>query len=215
VLAAADSPSFTRLKDRLLTAGVEVEQAAGSGRAAPAIRLKFGDLKLDTSVLDRQIDVGRILTNKEEKPLERKEWAVGRCVEFALLSQNERDRRLTELHRGKRGTLAAEEEMHRAEYARLAVAAVRSGAAPDWKKIDDKILGLPRVSDRGNDWLVTTAGVTKWNQIELGVRTQSLSRPVPAFGTPDRGLTRNTPDSRRDGRNNRPTGGGGSGGRGR
>jgi hypothetical protein len=215
LLAAADSPSFELLQGRLRTARVEVELAAGDGRSAPTVRLKYGDLNLDTRLLDRRVDVAQILSNKAEKPLERKERAVEKCVQFALLSRSEQDRRLSALYRSERGRLAAEEAIDRAEYARLAVAAVRSGAAPNWKDIDEKILSLPRGSERGNEWLVKIAGMTRWNQIELGVRTQSHQRPMPMFGGPDRGPTRNTPGSRNDGRNIRTTGGSGSRGRSR
>jgi hypothetical protein len=183
--------------------------ARGDGRAAAAVRLKYGGLNLDTRLLDRRVDVAQILSNKAEKALDSKEWAVGRCVEFALLPQSERDRRVTDLYRGGRRTLAAEEEIQRAEYARLTVAAVRSGAAPDWKKIDEKIIGLPRGAESGNDRLRRTAGIDRWNQTELGVRTQSLPRPVPTLGRPDQGFTRQTPDSGRDDRDTRTRPGGG------
>jgi hypothetical protein len=216
VIAAADSPSFERLQGRLRAADVEVELAQGGGRTDPAVRLKYGGLDLDTRLLDRRVDVAQILSNKTEKALDSKERAVGRCVEFALLPQSERDRRVTDLYRGERRTLAAEEEVQRSEYARLAVAAVRSGAAPDWKKIEEKITGLPRGAELGNDRLVRTAGIDKWSQIESGIRTQSLPRPAPMFGRPDQGFTRHTPDSGRNGRDiPRPPRGGGSGGRGR
>lgn len=215
VVAAADSPSFELLQNRLRAAGVEVELAQGGGRTAPAVRLKYGSLDLDTRLLDRRVDLAQILSNKVEKSLESKERAVGRCVEFALLPQGERDRRVTELYRSGGRTLATAEEVQRSEYARLAVAAVRSGAAPDWKKIEEKITGLARGSELESDRLVRTAGITKWSQIELGVRTQSQQRPAPIFGRPDQGFTRHTPDSGRDGRNTRPPRGGGSGGRGR
>jgi hypothetical protein len=216
VLAAADSPSAKLLTDRLHKAGVEVETAPGGGRTAPAVRLKFDGLDLDTRLLDRRIDVGKILTNKEEKPYAGKERAVERCVKFALLSRSEQDRRVTELsNRSDRGRLSVEEEVKRAQYARLGVEAVRAGAAPDWKQIDEKILGLPRGSERGNEWLVKTAGMTRLNEMELAARTQPLSRPVTVFSPPDRGITRNTPDQRREGRGPRTPGSGGSRGGGR
>lgn len=215
VLAAADSPSAKLLTDRLSKAGVEVETSPGGGRTAPAVRLKFDGLDLDTRLLDRRVDIGEILTNKEEKPFAGKERAVERCLQFALLSRSEQDRRVAELrNRGDRGRVSVEEEVKRAQYARLGVEAVRTGAAPDWKQIDEKILGLPRGSERGNEWLVKTAGMTRLNEMELAARTQPLSRPAPIFSPSDRGFTRNTPDQRRDGRSTRPPGsGGGRGGR--
>lgn len=215
VIAAADSPSFDLLQGRLRAAGVEVELARGDGRAAAAVTLKYGGLDLDTRLLDGRVDVAQILSNKAEKALERKEWAVGRCVEFALLPQSERDGRVMDLYRSERGTLAAEEEIYRAEYARLAVAAVRSGAAPDWKKIDEKIIGLPPSAPGGNEWLARTWGMKKWNEIELIARTQSYTRPEPTFGRPDQGSTRQTPDSGRDDRYTRTRPGGGGRSRGR
>jgi hypothetical protein len=216
VIAAADSPSFERLEGRLRAAGVEVKLAQGSGRTDPAVRLKYGGLDLDTRLLDRRVDVAHILSNKTEKALDSKEKAVGRCVEFALLPQSERDKRVTDLYRDGGRTLAVAEEVQRSEYARLAVTAVRSGATPDWKKIEEKITGLARGSEMGNDRLVRTVGITKWSQIELGVRTQSLPRPTPMFGRPDQGFTRHTPDSGRNGRDiPRPPRGSGGGGRGR
>lgn len=216
VLAAADLPSAKLLTDRLSKAGVEVETVPGSGRTAPAVRLKFDGLDLDTRLLDRRVDVGKILSNKEEQPFAGKERALERCVQFALLSRGEQDRRVTELSNGSgRGRLSVEEEVKRAQYALLGVEAVRTGAAPDWKQIDEKILGLPRGSERGNEWLVKTAGMTRLNEMELAARTQPLSRPVPIFSPPDRGLTRNTPDQRREGRSTRPPGGGGGRGGGR
>ena len=213
VIAAADSPSFERLEGRLRAARVEVELAQDDGRTGPAVRLKYGGLDLDTRLLDRRVDIAQIISNKAEKALDSKERAVERCVEFALLPQRERDKRVEDLYRGERRTLAAEEEIQRSEYARLAVAAVRSGAAPDWKKIEEKIIGLPRNSELGNDRLTRTAGIDKWSQIELGIRTQSLPRPAPMFGRPDQGFTRHTPDSGRNGRDiPRPPRGGGRGG---
>jgi hypothetical protein len=212
VIAAADSPSFELLQNRLRTAEIEVELAAGGERTAPAVRLKFGDLNLDTRLLDLRIDVRQILSNKQEKPLADKERAVERCVQFALLPQGEQDRHLSDLYRGARGRLKVEEEISRSQYARLAVAAVRSGAVPDWKKIDDKIVGLPPVSERGNTWLVKTAGMTRLNEMEVTARTQPLGRPVPGFAAPDRGLTRPTHDSGRNNKGTRPPGGSGSGG---
>jgi hypothetical protein len=209
VLAAADYPSAKLLTDRLSKAGVEVETSPGGGRTAPAVRLKFDGLDLDTRLLDRSVDVGKIFTNKEEKPFAEKERAVERCVQFALLSRGEQDSRVTELrNRSDRGRLSVEEEVKRAQYARLGVEAVRGGAAPDWKQIDEKILGLPRGSERGNEWLVKTAGMTRLNEMELAARTQPLSRPVSVFSPPDRGPTRNTPDQRRDGRNTHGPGSG-------
>ena len=215
VLAAADSPSEKLLTDRLSKAGVEVETVPGGGRNAPAVRLKFDGLDLDTRLLDRRVDVDKILSNKDEKPFADKERAVERCVQFALLSRSEQDRRVTELsNRSDRGRLGVEEEVKRAQYARLGVEAVRAGAAPDWKQIDEKVLGLPRGSERGNEWLVKTAGMTRLNEMELAARTQPLSRPAPVFRPPDHGRPRNTPDQGRSGRSTRsPGSGGGRGGR--
>lgn len=55
----------------------------------------------------------------------------------------------------------------------------------------------------------------KWNEIELSAWTQSYTRPVPAFGMPDRGFTRDTPDSGRDDTYTRTRPGGGGRSRGR
>ncbi|MDQ3802647.1 MAG: hypothetical protein M3416_02170 [Acidobacteriota bacterium] len=214
VLAAADSPSVERLQRRLDKAGIEVEVAGGDGRAAPAIRLKLGDVSINTRTLERGIDVSEILSGKHEAEGSRKARTIEKCVQMALLSPEERDRRISVLHNqsGPR-SLAREEERHRSEYARLAVAAVRRGAAPNWRAIDNRIEGMPAPpgSTRGNTWLVETRGVTRLSEPPRTVQTVTPVRLVREL-IPVRNPTR---PSHEPGRTtpSRPRSGGGSRGR--
>jgi hypothetical protein len=216
VIAAADSPSLELLKDRLRTAGIETEVTGGTGRAATSVKLKLGGLNLDTRTLDHRIDIGKILSNRDEKPLEEKESAVKRCVQFALLSQREQNNRLSQLvSQGGRVTYQRAIEIYMTQYALHAVAAVRSGAAPDWHQIDRQIAGMPAPKDltRDNNWLAKTWGVGRLlEQEKNGHRAAptSIIRPL----IPDRSPTRPSHDPGRDGAGRTRGGGSGRGGRG-
>jgi hypothetical protein len=215
VLAAADSPSVERLRSRLDMAGIEVDMADGDGRAAPAIRLKLGDASFDTHALERRIDVSKILSGKGEFEDRRKARGIEKCVQLALLSPEERDKRVFALQNqsGPR-SLARAEEMHRAEYARLAVAAVRSGAAPNWEAIDRRIEGMPTPAGatRDNEWLVKTWGVTRLSEVQRTAQAVPSVRLVREI-VPDRSPTRTPYEPGRTTPSRTRGGGGGSRGR--
>lgn len=213
VLAAADVPSVARLQSRFAPAGVEVEVRGGEeGRPVSAVRLKYYGESFDARTLDGRVDVSKISRAKDSVIYQDKERAVEKCVEMALLSRAEQDRRLSLLtNRG--GPLKNDQvdDIHRTGYALLAVASARSGAAPDWASIDKQIAGMPKpkgLEKLDGEWLARTWGVGRLVELEkTGQRGAPMSVIRPMI--PDRSPTRPSHDPTRD-RTNRP-GGGGSG----
>ncbi|HWW75860.1 MAG TPA: hypothetical protein VNZ44_10705 [Pyrinomonadaceae bacterium] len=213
ILAAADSPSVARLQSRFAAAGVEVEVRGGEeGGPVSAVRLKCHGESFDARSLDGRADVSKISRAKDSVIYQDKERAVEKCLEMALLSRAEQDRRLSLLtNRG--GPLKTDQvdDIHRTKYALLAVAAVRSGAASDWAGIDKQIAGMPKpkaLEKLDGEWLARTWGVGRLVELE---KTGQRGAPVPMIRPmiPDRSPTRPSHDPTRD-RTNRP-GGGGSG----
>ncbi len=216
-LAAADPPSVALLQSRFAAAGVEVEVRGGEeGRPVSAIRLKYNGESFDTRSLDGRVDVSKINRAKDSVIYQDKERAVEKCVEMALLSRAEQDRRLSLLtNRG--GPLKKDQvdDIHRTKYALLAVAAVRSGAAPDWASIDKQIAGMPKpkgLEKLDSEWLARTWGVGRLVELEkTGQRGAPMSVIRPMI--PDRSPTRPSHDPTRN-RTDRPRGGGGGSSRG-
>jgi hypothetical protein len=212
VLAAADSPPVAQLHSRFAAAGIEVEVREGEeGRPNSAVRLKYNGERFDVRTLDGRVDVSKISRAKESVIYQDKERAVEKCVEMALLSRAEQDRRLSLLtNRGGPLNKDQVDDIQRTKYALLAVAAVRSGAAPDWESIDKQIAGMSKpkgLEKLDSQWLAKTWGVGRLVKLERdGQRgiPMSVIRPM----IPDRSPTRSTHDQTRD-RTYRPPGSGG------
>jgi hypothetical protein len=213
VFAAADSPSVARLQSRLAVAGVEVVVTRGEGvRLVPSVRLTYRGESFDERSLDGRVDVSKISHAEDSVIYQDKERRVEKCVEMAMLSRAEQDRRLSQLvNQGGRLSLEQVSDIHRTQYAVLAVAAARSEAAPDWASIDKQVAGMPKpkgLEKLDSEWLARTWGVGRLVELEkTGQRgaPPSVIRPM----IPDRSPARPSHDPTRD-RTNRP-GGGGSG----
>jgi hypothetical protein len=213
VFAAADSPSVALLQRRFAPAGVEVKVAGGEeGHPVSGVRLTYRSESFDARALDGRIDISKISHAKDPVIHKDRERAVEKCVEMAMLSRAEQDMRLSHLV-NQRGRLSLEQvsNIHRTQYALLAVAAVRSGATPDWAGIDKQVAGMPRpkgLDKLDSEWLARTWGVGRLVELE---KTGQRGAPMPMIRPmiPDRSPTRPSHDPTRD-RTNRP-GGGGSG----
>ena len=213
VLAAADAPSVARLQSRFAPAGVEVEVRGGEeGRPVSGVRLTYRGESFDARSLDGRVDVSKISRAKDSVNYQDKERLVEKCVEVAMLSRAEQDRRLSQLaNRGGRLSYEQVDDIHRTRYAALAVAAARSGAAPDWASIDKQIAGMPKpkgLEKLDGEWLARTWGVGRLVELE---KTGQRETPMPLVRPmiPDRSPTRPSHDPARD-RSGRPRNGGGS-----
>jgi hypothetical protein len=211
VCAAADSPSAALLQSRFAAAGVGVEVRGGEeGRPVSAVRLTYRGEHFDALPLDRRVDVSKISRAEEPVVYRDKERLVEKCVEMAMLSRAEQDRRLSQLtNRGGRLSYEEASDIHRIQYAMLAVAAVRSGAAPVWTSIDKQVAGMPRpkgLEKLDGAWLSRVWGVGRLVELEKSGQRgapASMIRPM----VHDRSPTRPSHDPTRD-RTDRPRGGG-------
>lgn len=214
VFAAADSPSAALLQSRFAVAGVEVEMRGGEeGRPVSAVRLTYRGEGFDALSLDGRVDISKISRAKEPIIYRDKERLVEKCVEMAMLSRAEQDGRLSQLtNRGGRLSYEEASDIHRTQYAMLAVAVVRSGAVPDWTSIDKQVAGMPKpkgLEKLNGEWLSRVWGVGRLVELEKsGQRGVPMSVVRPMI--PDRSPTRPSHDPTRD-RPDRARGGGSSG----
>jgi hypothetical protein len=217
VLATADTPSVARLQSRFAPAGVEVEVVGGDeGRPVSGVRLTYRGESFDARALDGRVDISKISRAKDSVIYRDKERLVEKCVEMAMLSRADQDRRLSSLvNQGGPLTLDRASDIHRTQYALLAVAAARAGAAPDWASIDKQVARIPKptgLERADSEWLARTWGVGRLVELEkTGQRWSptSVVRPI----MPDRNPTRPSHDPTLD-RTDRPRGGSGRSSRG-